>query len=247
VSNLNGNVLTYSWNFGDGTIGTAASPSHMYAAPGVYSFTVSVNDGHGGMVTSSGSVTIVTPVVGEGPDTDGDGFSDSFELAAGTSPTDPTDTPTGHPAGTPATLLPVKLQIKLNFAKTSSDSITLTGTLSVPGGFNPVGQRVTFGIGGVAHGFTLNNKGQGSDAKNIFKLTFKSQRSGTPAQVAPYVMKLAKDSLAPSLANDGLVGTFNDLGTPKVLTVAVVFDKTLFALQKTVTYKAKKGIEGTAQ
>jgi PKD repeat protein len=41
--------LSYSWNFGDGTTGTGATPAHTYTAPGVYNVTLTVNDGRGGM------------------------------------------------------------------------------------------------------------------------------------------------------------------------------------------------------
>ena len=47
--------LTYEWDFGDGTSGTGASPSHDYSTPGVYLAKVTVSDG-----TESG--TDVVPV-----------------------------------------------------------------------------------------------------------------------------------------------------------------------------------------
>jgi len=50
-----GGVLTYSWDFGDGTNSTAANPLHTYTSPGTYVAAVTVSDGE---FTASGSVTI---------------------------------------------------------------------------------------------------------------------------------------------------------------------------------------------
>jgi len=38
-------VLTYLWDFGDGSNGTGATPSHTYATPGIYYARVTVSDG----------------------------------------------------------------------------------------------------------------------------------------------------------------------------------------------------------
>jgi chitodextrinase len=40
-------VLSYSWNFGDGTNSTGKIVSHVYTAVGVYNVTLTVSDGHG--------------------------------------------------------------------------------------------------------------------------------------------------------------------------------------------------------
>ncbi|HYG77622.1 MAG TPA: PKD domain-containing protein [Planctomycetota bacterium] len=39
-----GSTLTYLWDFGDGSTSTEVSPSHTYAAPGVYTAILTVND-----------------------------------------------------------------------------------------------------------------------------------------------------------------------------------------------------------
>lgn len=52
-----GDNLIYSWNFGDGGTGSGALISHTYNNPGNYSATLTVNDGNGGV--SSSSVTII--------------------------------------------------------------------------------------------------------------------------------------------------------------------------------------------
>jgi YVTN family beta-propeller protein len=39
-----GTVASYSWSFGDGSIGTGVAPAHTYAAPGTYTVTLQVAD-----------------------------------------------------------------------------------------------------------------------------------------------------------------------------------------------------------
>ena len=39
--------FTYNWNFGDGTIGTGASPNHTYSAVGNYIVSVTATDEYG--------------------------------------------------------------------------------------------------------------------------------------------------------------------------------------------------------
>ena len=59
-SDLNGDALTTTWSFGDGTSGTGASTSHTFAAAGVYHVTATVSDGHAQTATSA-EVTVTAP------------------------------------------------------------------------------------------------------------------------------------------------------------------------------------------
>jgi mono/diheme cytochrome c family protein len=59
----NGDPLTYSWDFGDGATGSGVSPSHSYAADGVYSVMLTVNDGEFDSAPATTAADIVTPVV----------------------------------------------------------------------------------------------------------------------------------------------------------------------------------------
>ncbi len=54
----NGTIVSYSWNFGDGTSGSGPIVNHQYSASGVYSVTLSVSDNSGSTVSSLGSVTV---------------------------------------------------------------------------------------------------------------------------------------------------------------------------------------------
>jgi PKD repeat protein len=53
-SDPQGQALMYAWNFGDGSTGTTANPTHTYSAPGTFTATLTVTD------TSSLSNTITT-------------------------------------------------------------------------------------------------------------------------------------------------------------------------------------------
>ncbi len=53
-----GDVLTYSWTFGDGTTGTGVNPSHTFADNGTYTVTVKATDSHNVYSTATLTVTI---------------------------------------------------------------------------------------------------------------------------------------------------------------------------------------------
>ena len=66
-SDADGDVLTYAWDLGDGTIGTGSVPptSHTYADNGSYSIMLAVADGRGGVDTARTTATVsnVAPVL----------------------------------------------------------------------------------------------------------------------------------------------------------------------------------------
>jgi len=66
-SDLDGDALTSSWDFGDGTQSTESDPTHTYATPGRFNATLLVTDAHG--LSSGRKVTTigVTPGAGGGP------------------------------------------------------------------------------------------------------------------------------------------------------------------------------------
>ncbi len=53
-----GDSLTYSWDFGDGSSATGAATSHVYAREGTFTVGVLVSDGHGHDVSGSRAVTV---------------------------------------------------------------------------------------------------------------------------------------------------------------------------------------------
>jgi PKD repeat protein len=57
-SDPDGTISTYAWTFGDGASGTGATPSHSYAASGVFTVGLTVTDNAGGTNQATTSVTI---------------------------------------------------------------------------------------------------------------------------------------------------------------------------------------------
>ena len=58
-----GDVLSYQWDFGDGTIDFGETPSHVYALAGTYTVRLVVNDGEFDSQPASTEATIINPVV----------------------------------------------------------------------------------------------------------------------------------------------------------------------------------------
>ncbi len=54
-------ALSYSWEFGDGQIGTGVAPSHAYAAAGTYTVSLIVNDGEFNSAAAMSEVTVSDP------------------------------------------------------------------------------------------------------------------------------------------------------------------------------------------
>lgn len=53
-----GQITTYSWNFGDGSSSSQANPTHMYSSVGNYTATLTVTDNQGASSSSSTNVTV---------------------------------------------------------------------------------------------------------------------------------------------------------------------------------------------
>ncbi len=90
-------IVTYEWDFGDGTNGTGLTIDHVYSYPGTYTVTLTVQDAAANSDTNSILITVLLDTDGDGtPDTidsddDGDGMSDTWELDNLLNPLDPSD------------------------------------------------------------------------------------------------------------------------------------------------------------
>ena len=60
-SDSDGNIVSYSWDFGDGNSGTGATPSNAYAAAGTFQVSLTVTDDDGATDTVTQSVTTTEP------------------------------------------------------------------------------------------------------------------------------------------------------------------------------------------
>jgi hypothetical protein len=84
-SDADNDPLTFTWDFGDGGTGTGVKPSHAYADDGVYTVTLTANDGHGGVSTDTAVVTVrnVAPTAAlSGPGTAVRGQARTFTFTA---------------------------------------------------------------------------------------------------------------------------------------------------------------------
>jgi PKD repeat protein len=53
-----GTIVSYHWNFGDGTSANSANPTHTYSAPSLYTATLTVTDNAGLLASATASVNI---------------------------------------------------------------------------------------------------------------------------------------------------------------------------------------------
>ena len=166
-------------------------------------------------------------------DTDGDGFTDELEAFFGTNPLDPASSPVGNVAAVTAALTS-KLNFKLDFAKPNNDSLSFSGVLPIPTGFNISGQKATVNIGGIIRTYFP------AETLSLFKLG--KPKSG----LAKFTLTLKKDSVQSFLADEGFINA--DIKKGEVpITVQVLFNGTLYSQKLTLGYNAKPGKSGTAK
>jgi hypothetical protein len=173
-------------------------------------------------------------------DTDGDGFPNAVETVLGSDPNLASSTPFGGaPAPVAIALTLTSVQIKLNFAKSSSDMVVVKGTLAVPAGFSTAGVVVTLDVGGVVKSFTLDEKGKAKSGNDSFAL-------GKPKDgIAKFTAMFKKGDFAASFADEGLSGDAKK--APKTVLVTVYFNSQILTSSESLEYTGKTGKTGIAK
>lgn len=60
-SDVDGNIVSYQWNFGDGMVGSGVKPRHLYTRKGNYTATLVVTDDKGATHSATAAVRITRP------------------------------------------------------------------------------------------------------------------------------------------------------------------------------------------
>jgi PKD repeat protein len=143
-----GDPLSYSWSFGDGAVGTGATPSHAYATVGTFTVTLTVSDGFTTSLAAATTVTIanrapvanaggpysgtrVAPVAFDGSassDPDGDALSYAWSFGDGATGTGVTPSHAYTTVGT----FTVTLVVNDGFTSSPAAAATVTITNVAP-------------------------------------------------------------------------------------------------------------------
>jgi len=139
-----------------------------------------------------------------------------------------------------------KMQVKLNFAKTNSDSCSLTATLEdLVAGYDLTNKVVTLDVGGTTNvTFTLDAKGRGVSTFGSCKLAY-----GKKTGLWTLTAKLRKGSWQTPWANYSMISS--NIPRPGIsitnFPVISVLDTNAFVGIRNLHYTAKYGKSGTAK
>jgi hypothetical protein len=197
-------------------------------------------DGGGG--TSTGGTFAVSGIIGQSGVAGMSGGT--FVLAGGISGGGAFSPAAFSPVTNAAPLTVIKLQAKLNFAKANQDTCTLTATLDLGAGFQPVGQPVRVNVGGAQVSFVLDSHGRGVTGKSTCRLSYVKR-----AKLWKLTAKLSQGSWQADWAPFGLVNaTIKKHGNLVMLPVEVDVSAEAFAGESPLLhYTATAGKSGTAK
>jgi hypothetical protein len=139
-----------------------------------------------------------------------------------------------------------KTAVKLNFGKTGSDQILVSGVLPIAEGYAVEGQTLTVNFGGVEETFVLNGRGLGKTAGGKFGLRLKQKRGAVVAQQAKFQLQLKNGDFAQALSAAGLTNADSRKATVTV-PVLITFGGTTYAAEKAMQFSAKADKTGLAK
>jgi hypothetical protein len=166
-------AVTYTFNFGDGTTitgNTTGSATHTYTTAGTYTVVVTVYDvsGLNSFRTLTFSVNdplpLLTPV-------------SSDDICTGKSPV---------PAGAQ------QVSMKLSFAGSNKDAISVKTSILLNANFNPAGQEVVWQNGGIIGRTTLDAKGKSPSSSSVkVSIKYKKASKGGAFNGGPAIVTVA--------------------------------------------------------
>jgi hypothetical protein len=182
--------------------------------------------------------------------TDGFNVPDEIEWALGIDPVTATTNIYGENTPVPFVTMTLKtLAFNLSFkTENALDSVALSGSLSIPAGFDVAGQQIVLDVGGAVKIFKLDGKGNGhivsgqdlfsaGHTGDRFKLQIKSVKGTVAAQTAPFTAQFK--CINGALFVDGFNSNYAAVKYPYQPPVIILFNKQLFFNQKPQHYSVK--------
>jgi PKD repeat protein len=171
-----GDTLTYTWTFGDGTPDAlGATVTHVYAAPGIYEALILVQDGHGNQANDFVGVAVIAEAAALDID-----FSKFAGKLTPTQTGKDSLTIKGKILGVPAGANPAGRAVTVNLAGLSA-TINLKGTSGTGKPLAPTqtkGRAAPSPIASVSLKFTVPRNFAGGDLP--FQITYKNATFITP-------------------------------------------------------------------
>ncbi|MCM4165165.1 hypothetical protein DHC50_16325 [Arenibacter sp. A80] len=218
-SDGDGNIVGYSWNFGDGATSTAQNPSHDYSSGGAKMVTLTVTDNEGGIGTTSIQVTAIDPAdidkVVSFTLIDADNQFDLFDIQNNMNVNDG-DGVNIRANTDPGIVGSVKFELSGTLTRTwieSASPYALYGDLN--GEYNPTLLPVgSYTLKGTPYGLS----GASGKVGQSLTINFNVVQSGSTAK-----MSVASMNIFPNPANESVTVSFDE---PIPLTQIYVYDIT---------------------
>jgi trimeric autotransporter adhesin len=205
---------TYTWDFGDGTSDAsgASTVNHAYATASTFRVTVTAKNGTQ-TVTASENIVINAAAGGGGG---------------------------GGGATPPTPALPLSISKKMLKAKVpsvGSDTLTVSGSLTLKEGTTTLAATVNASAGSISNSFSLSTRGSAKSGSSSFTLRGKSKKGVLTSITVTFQVKLAGDFIA-VLDKAGVPsGTSGSATIPLIITIEGV----MYAAGVTSNGKMAKG------